>query len=299
MKPKSMILLGVSGLFGLVAAALFTTAMGQPGGAGPTKSVLIVSEEVEIGTQLTEKNCRLEQWPQNIIPEGIVGSFEEVADKRLNTRLSKNTPVFTRDLLDKHDRVLVTVPPGKKVVGLKLPAEDHIAGLLQPGHTVDVIGIFVHEEKSFSKTILRGIKVYSVSNKTALESAENTKSNEDDITVSLVVSERQSEMLTLVSSTANIKLAVRGMGDTNVEASEVENQKGPVNLLDMIGFDKPAVVTPLDPLPKQNKDQPFQMQFFRGDFAYVYEFDKDGKMLPTEVSAPAKPTEEQTQTENP
>ncbi|MDP1561280.1 MAG: Flp pilus assembly protein CpaB [Pirellulaceae bacterium] len=296
MKPKSMILLGVSGLFGLVAAALFTTAMGQPSGTGPTKAVLIVSEELEIGSQLNDKNCRLEQWPQNIIPEGIVGSFEEIADKRLNTRLSKNTPVFTRDLLDKHDRVLVTVPPGKKVVGLKLPAEDHIAGLLQPGHTVDIIGIFVHEEKSFSKTILRGIKVYSVSNKTALESGENTKSNEDDITVSLVVSERQSEMLTLVSSTANIKLAVRGMGDTDVEQSEVESQKGPVNLLDMIGFEKPVIPTPLDPLPKQPQDKPFRMQFFRGDFAYLYEFTKDGAV---EVSAPARPTEEQPQPENP
>lgn len=224
MKPKSMILLGVSGLFGLVAAALFTSALGQPSGAGPTKAVLIVAEDIEIGTPLTEKNCRLEQWPQNIVPEGIVGSFEQVADKRLNTRLSKNTPIFTRDLLDKHDRVLVTVPAGKKIVGLKLPAEDHIAGLLQPGHTVDVIGIFKQDDTSYSKTILRGIKVYSVSNKTALESGEASKSNESDITVSLVVSERQSEMLTLVNSHATIKLAVRGMEDTEVKESEFETR---------------------------------------------------------------------------
>lgn len=300
MKPKSMILLGVSGLFGLVAAALFTNAMGQPGGTGPTKPVLIVFEDIEIGGQLTDKNCRVEQWPQNLIPEGIVGSLEEVVDKRLNTRLGKNTPIFARDLLDKHDRVLVTVPPGKKVVGLKLPAEDHIAGLLQPGHTVDVIGIFDHEDRSFSKTILRGIKVYSVSNKTALESGENAKSNEDDITVSLVVTERQSEMLTLVSSTASIKLAVRGMGDTDVEESEMEGQKGLVSLTEMIGFPKPASETPNAPLPQQKKGEPFQMQFFRGDFAYVY-LCEDGKM-PVLASAP--PTEEegqgqQTPAENP
>jgi Flp pilus assembly protein CpaB len=298
MKPKSMILLGVSGLFGLVAAALFTSALGQPSGVGPTKAVLIVAEDIEIGTPLTEKNCRLEQWPQNIVPDGIVGSFEQVADKRLNTRLSKNTPIFTRDLLDKHDRVLVTVPAGKKIVGLKLPAEDHIAGLLQPGHTVDVIGIFKQEDKSYSKTILRGIKVYSVSNKTSLESGETAKSNESDITVSLVVSERQSEMLTLVSSGASIKLAVRGMEDTEVKESEFETRTGTISLTAMMGLDKPTEVAPTAPKITQSKDEPFQMQFFRGDFPYVY-FIEDGKM-PVLASAPQSEEEaEKRQGENP
>lgn len=291
MTPKSMVLLGVSGLFGLVAAALFTSALGKSGDAGPTQAVLIVAQDIEIGTQLTEANCRLEQWPQSIIPQGIVGSFEEVADKRLNTRLSKNTPVFTRDLLDKHDRVLVTVPAGKKIVGLKLPAEDHIAGLLQPGHTVDIIGIFKQEDKSTSKTILRGIKVYSVSNKTALESGEAAKSNESDITVSLVVSERQSEMLALVSSGASIKLAVRGIEDTEVPESDFEGQRGTLSLMDMMGLTKPETVLPVK-LPSQKTGEPFKMQFFRGDFAYIYDIE-DGK-LPTLVSAPV--TEEDAQT---
>lgn len=286
MKPKSMILLGVSGLFGLIAAALFTNALGQPGGTGPTKPVLIVAEDSDIGVQLTDKNCRIEQWPANIIPEGIVTSLEEIEEKRLGTRLTKNTPVFQRDLLDKHDRVLVTVPAGKKVVGLKLPAEDHIAGLLQPGHTVDVIGIFSQEERSFSKTFLRGIKVYSVSNKTALESGDQAKSNEDDITVSLVVSERQSEMLTLVSSSATIKLAVRGIGDTEVEESEMEAKTGTIDLEELMGMKKQ---TPVVATPRTDKAAPFKMQFFRGDFYYEYLIEPGKK--PVEAIAPPREDE--------
>jgi Flp pilus assembly protein CpaB len=299
MKPKSMILLGVSGLFGLVAAALFTTAIGQSGRAVPTKAVLIVAEDVEIGATLTEQNCRLEQWPQNIIPEGIVGSFEELADKRLNTRLSKNTPVFQRDLLDKHNRVLVSVPVGKKVVGLKLPSEDHIAGLLQPGHTVDVIGVFEHQDRSFSKTFLRGIKVYSVSNKTALETEPNAKSNESDITVGLVVTERQSEMLTLVRAVANVKLAVRGVEDTEFATSEFESQTGTISLNELIGVPKTDGDQASLELPSEQADgEPFKMQFFRGDFYHLYTIE-DGKAPVLETGPPSQPADNQAPVENP
>jgi Flp pilus assembly protein CpaB len=289
MKPKSIILLGVSGLFGLVAAALFTSALGQPAGTVPTKAVLVLMQDVEIGALLTEENCKLEQWPENIIPEGIVGSFEQVVEKRINTRLTAGTPVFQRDLLDKYANSLVPVPKGKKVVGLKVPSEDHIAGLLQPGHTVDVIGVFEREERSVSNTFLRGIKVFSVSNKVALENESSGKSNEDDTTVGLIVSERQSEMLSLVKAVANVKLAIRGVDDTDFEGTDLESQEGMISLRALMGVTTTPTRDPLTlglPKPAETNEGPFRMQLFRGDFLYEYEVE-DGQFPVLKKSPPA------------
>jgi pilus assembly protein CpaB len=308
MKPKSLVLLGVSGLFGLVAAGLFLTALGQPGGASEMKDVLIAADDIEIGALLTEENCRLEPWPVNIIPEGTVTSFDEVMEKRVNTRLTKGVPVFQRDLLDKYANSMVPVPKGKKVVGLKVPSEDHIAGLLQPGHTVDVIGVFDKQEKSYSSTFLRGIKVFSVSNKVSLD-PENGKSTEDDITVGLVVTERQSEMLTLVKQTANVKLAIRGVEDTEFARSPVEDKEGMISLSDMMPQAPQAADAEGDVdtnrssfsqvgnifnqmmsgasgnRPKRTSSyEPFRMQVFLGDYFYEYDIE-DGK-IPVLVTAP-------------
>ena len=293
MKPKSLILLGVSGMFGLVAAALFTSALGQPAGAVPTKDVLVLIKDVEIGALLNEENCKLEQWPENIIPEGIVGSFEQAKEKRINTRLTAGTPVFQRDLLDKYATSLVPVPKGKKVVGLKVPSEDHIAGLLQPGHTVDVIGVFEREDRSVSNTFLRGIKVFSVSNKVALENESSGKSNEDDTTVGLIVSERQSEMLSLVKAVANVKLAIRGVDDDEAEGTDLESQEGMISLRALMGVTTSPVRESLSMgLPRGSKPAepeagPFRMQMFRGDFLYEYEME-DGK-IPVLKSGPPAP----------
>lgn len=71
----------------------------------------------------------------------------------------------------------------------------------------------------------------------------------------------------------------------------------------MMGLDKSTELTPTVPKLRRSKDEPFQMQFFRGDFAYVYEIE-DGKM-PVLASAPQndeeaeKPEAEKPEVENP
>jgi pilus assembly protein CpaB len=290
MKPKSIILLGVSGLFGLVAAALFTSALGQPGAGVPMQTVLIAIEDIEIGSLLTENNCKLEQWPRNIVPEGIVVSAEETKEKRINIRLTKGAPIFRRDLSDRFGSTMVPIPKNKKVVGLKVPAEDHIAGLLQPGHTVDVIGVFPHENKSYSNTFLRGIRVFAVGNRTSLETEANSKSNESDITVGLIVSERQSEMLTLVKRVASVRLAIRGVDDVDAETTKAEEKEGVLSLEDLMGIaakDAPlepvATASPVRFAPNPNSqtrggdEAPFKMQVYRGDFRSEY-LVEDGKL---------------------
>lgn len=224
MKPKSLILLGVSGAFGLIAAALLTKAIGQNKTGGnevEMRTVIVALEDMDIHKALTEENCRTEEWPANIMPPGVSTTMEQIANKRLNVRVAKGAPIFVRDLVDQHSPNSLAIPADKKVVGIRVPAEDHIAGLLQPGHQVDVIGIFnARDRPSFSRTFLRGIKVYAINNKTSPDNKEGIKVDESDITVSLLVDEKESEKLTLVQRVAKIKLAVRGFGEEKFDNTE-------------------------------------------------------------------------------
>lgn len=238
MKPKSLLLLGVSGAFGLIAAALLTKAIGQnknAAGEMETRTVLVATDDLAIHAKLDENNTRLEKWPANIMPPGVTTEADQIANKRLNVRVAKGAPIFIRDLVDEHAPQSLPIPRGKKVVGLKVPAEDHIAGLLQPGHEVDVIGIFKsRNQPSFSRTFLRGIKVFSVNNRTNPDMQDEVKADQSDITVSLIVSEKEAEKLTLVQGAGNskIKLAIRGLDDDSGR-DEDDNREDATMLTDV------------------------------------------------------------------
>lgn len=239
MKPKSLLLLGVSGTFGLIAAALLTKAIGQNNSASSdvqVRTVMVATDDLAIHAKLDVENTKMEKWPANILPPGVVTDAEEISNKRLNVRVAKGAPIFLRDLVDEHAPQSLPIPRGKKVVGLKVPSEDHIAGLLQPGHEVDVIGIFrSRDQPSFSRTFLRGIKVFSVNNRTNPDMQDEAKADQSDITVSLIVSEKEAEKLTLVQGAGNskIKLAIRGLDDDSDLVDGDDDSQETVSLNDV------------------------------------------------------------------
>jgi len=288
MKPKSLVLLGVSGAFGLIAAALLTKAIGQRSEGVETEkqTVVVALADLDINETLTAENVRTEQWPVSILPPGVAKTIEEINEKRINVRVAMGAPIFTRDLQDPFAPQILSIPRGKKIVGLRVPAADHIAGLLQPGHSVDVIGIFEGQnDQSFSRTFLRGIKVYSISNRTSPDMKEDIKADESDITVSLIVSEIESEKLTLVAGVAKIKLAVRGANELKEDekaydpASAQSEETVSLNEIMNINVEQQPAFDPLQSFnsqPPVQKEQPFRIQVVNGNVVTEYELSEGG-----------------------
>ncbi|MEM7457588.1 MAG: Flp pilus assembly protein CpaB [Planctomycetota bacterium] len=240
MKSKSLILLVVSGVFGLVAAVMISQVIGKGGSTGPEISmgpVLVASSQLDHNALLTEENVTIENWPTDIIPENAARSFEEIEDMAIGTRLSSGLPILLGDLIDKNERNVVTVPEGFKVVSLKATSEDTMDGLLEPSDRVDVIGIFRVRKRdqlvTTAKTFLKDIVVFAIDSRMRRATDGSTGGGGGSI-VSLLLNEAQAEQFILVEKEATLKLVFRSkdMGqelDPNqelVDLSDVFNPGG-------------------------------------------------------------------------
>jgi Flp pilus assembly protein CpaB len=213
MKSKSIVLIAISLGFGLVAAIGISQVMGRNSGNAEAdlnkRPVVLALEDMDVMTELTEEKIVIEQWPAQFVPEGVAGSLDEIKNKVVCSRVAKRFPIYSRDLVDKNEAARLVIPRGFKVVAIKVPADDVINGLLQPGDLVDIIGIFKKSNaESTSQTFLRKVKVFSIDGRTSPDIKRESVTKAATI-VGVLLNEKQTEQLVLVQNVADLKLVMR------------------------------------------------------------------------------------------
>lgn len=213
--------------FGLIAAIGISQVMGRNNGpvvAAPKMGpVLVAAAALDHKALLNEENVRIENWPLEIIPENAATKIEDIHDMAIRTRLSKGLPIMVTDLMNKKEVSTLHIPVGYKVVAIKVSEDDTIAGLLNPGDKVDVIGLFktssrTGEKRTFSKTFLKALRVFSVNSQMTANTGSRTESStRGNAIVGVLVTEKQSEAIVYVQKTGQLKLVLRGddIGEDN------------------------------------------------------------------------------------
>ena len=235
MKSKSIFLMAVSLGFGLIAAIGISQVMGRSKAPAEPKvqmvPVAVAADDIDALTELKPEMVKIESWPIDHVPEGAAGSLEDIEGKVIRARLGKDFPIHLKDLVDKTKANRLAIPPGYKVIGIKVSADDHIQGLLQPGDLVDVIGVFRRAGNNIepiSKTFLKKIRVFSVDGD--LDSNITRETNKRSTTVvSVLATERQSEELVLVQRIAEVKLVLRAKekGDEDIDYKNLAENEDP------------------------------------------------------------------------
>ena len=221
MKSKSLILLVLSVGFGILAAigisqVMKSNAIGDEQPATPMGPVVLAATQINLRTQLTEDNVRIENWPTNIIPPDAVTSLEEITDMVTLAPMSQRMPIMKSAIQHKNKSTGPPIPPNMKVVAVRVSADDTIGNLLNPGDRVDVIGIFKQRDRTTnrtfttSRTFLKALQVYSIGNKTRVDTTTSSGNGSASSIVGLLVTEKQSEALVFVQDTGSIKLVLRG-----------------------------------------------------------------------------------------
>lgn len=220
MKSKSFMLMILSMGFGLIAAIGISQVMGRNNGpvveAPKMGPVLVAATALDHKALLKEENVRIENWPVEIIPEAAATTIEQIKDMAIRTRMSKGLPVMMTDLVNKNEVSRLNIPEGYKVVAIKVSEDDTIAGLLNPGDKVDIIGLFKTrsrsgEKRSFSKTFLKALRVFSVNSQMTANTGSRTESStRGNAIVGVLVTEKQSEAIVYVQKTGTLKLVLRG-----------------------------------------------------------------------------------------
>ncbi len=220
MKSKSFMLMILSMGFGLIAAIGISQVMGRNNGpvvAAPKMGpVLVAAAALDHKALLNEENVRIENWPIEIIPENAATTIDQITDMAIRTRMSKGLPIMMTDLVNKNEVSRLNIPEGYKVVAIKVSEDDTIAGLLNPGDKVDVIGLFktssrTGEKRTFSKTFLKALRVFSVNSQMTANTGSRTESStRGNAIVGVLVTEKQSEAIVYVQKTGTLKLVLRG-----------------------------------------------------------------------------------------
>ena len=291
MKSKTLIALFIALGCGILAAVGIVNAIGDNKSAvvEETAPVLVANDFLDIHTPLTEENCHIEHWPVKLIPKEVVSDITFVDGMFNKMRLSKGLPIMVEQVADQSFFEQDMIPPGHKVVAVKVKEDDTISGLLKPGQQVDIIGVVDAPSKDKSrsrlkiaKTFLKGIRVYSINGVRDGSSATEEKGRRGDAVVGVLVTEKQSEQIVLVQRVGALKLVLRAKTD-NLEpesnpdfnrlfAGIISDPSAQEEEPETVDFQEDAgAVAPS-----------FKMTVYSGTEAESHSFDENGRLMQPE-----------------
>ena len=285
MKSKSLImLLSCLGFGGLAAVAAITVAGNRDVtevAVVETTSVVLANDHLNIKSPLTAENCRVENWPSKLVPEDAITDIAMLENKFNKFRLSKNMPITIEQIAERAFFEQDLIPPGHKVVAVKVNEDDTISGLLKPGQQVDIIGVFelpqekgTNRRRKTAQTFLKGIRVYSIDGDRD-GSSEKSSGRRGNSIVGVLVTEKQSEQIVLVQKVGDLKLVLRG----EVYDEEQEEVADFETLFPGIGGSMSSRKNVAFGTPRPKKEASgidFQMRLWQGMESEVHNFDKDG-----------------------
>lgn len=292
MKSKTLIALFIALGCGILAAVGIVNAIGDNSSAvvEATAPVLVANDFLDIHTPLTEENCHIEHWPVKLIPKEVVSDVASVDGMFNKMRLSKGLPIMIEQIADESFFQQDMIPPGHKVVAVKVKEDDTISGLLKPGQQVDIIGVVdapargnSRDRLKIAKTFLKGIRVYSINGIRDGSVATEEKGRRGDAVVGVLVTEKQSEQIVLVQRVGALKLVLRGATDN----LEPESNPDFNQLFAGIISDPTAHEEPETPEIDFNEEEApsFVMTVYSGTESQSHSFDENGR--PTSQDKPS------------
>ena len=206
------------------------------------KQVLVASRDLPAGTVIDSGALRWQTWPN----EGIDGEYTVSTNRDAKLQEKFIGMVVRRGIVGgmpltpkmvfKRERpgfLAGALEPGKRAATVAVTASSGVSGFLLPGDHVDVVlmldlqnssNLNEEEEKSLreimfnrsAETVLKNVRVLAIDQKfnDMEEKVEVPK------TVTLEVTDRQSEILSLAGAMGKISLALRSLGSERVEETD-------------------------------------------------------------------------------
>jgi len=223
MRPKSLVLLGLALLCGLVASVGISQVLdGKNQKAVETVPIYVALQNINLGDPLDEGMVSLQEWPKGKVPVGAITKWEEIEERRPRTAIFEGEPLLDGKFLPKgqtHDPI-AGIPSGMRLKTISVDAQKSAAGLLSPGDRVD-LQLYVQKNdregiaNSFTKIFMQNVRVYAV-DQTIQRSADGLESRTVAKTVSLIVTPPQANLITTAENLGDISLIPRHPDDEKV-----------------------------------------------------------------------------------
>ena len=147
---RNFIILGVAVLLGLFAVFIANSYFAgveqrqeQIAAEQKLARIVVATQPLAFGTKLTSDNVRLQNWPQNSVPQGAFRSVEAALnDNRVALRpIVPGEPVLADKVsgTDGRATLAANLPEGMRATTIPITAITGVAGFVLPGMTVDVL----------------------------------------------------------------------------------------------------------------------------------------------------------------
>ncbi len=222
MRPKSLLLLVVALLCGLVASFMISSVLAtKKADDRPMKQVLVAKHNIPMHTTITPEMLKMEQWPAEKVPEDAVTDIEKVVGMRTKVIVVSNYPITPNLLLGKGERLNAAnfIPPGCRIVPVEVDEASGGSEMILPGDRVDIIMIYGQGNRQGcqpkAKTILQNISVFAVDSTYTLQDVEDETTMQGK-TISLLLNQEQTQEVMLAAEIGKLRLSLRNTEDRQV-----------------------------------------------------------------------------------
>lgn len=234
-KKKLLLLLGALVIAvgtALAARSLFAGAAAPraeavaPAPKGP--KVLVAQRALPVGTIITADAISFQAWPKEMIQDAYFIDGEADTAKLVGTvvrfPITAGQPVTQGALVAPGDRgfLAAALGPGMRAVTIPVSAKTGVAGFVFPGDHVDLVltqtvGGGEGSPLNASETILRNLRVLATDQSTETETADGKTVVRAFRTVTLEVTPRIAEKVSVAQTIGTLSLSLRSIADNQAE----------------------------------------------------------------------------------
>ena len=184
----------------------------------PVSHIVVASRPLALGTPLTAQDVELIAWPESTPLQGSFVRVQDCIGRSLITPISKNEPVLESKLAPKEAGVGLpaAIPVGMRAVSVRVDDVVGVSGFAMPGTMVDVLatGTPQGEDDSLTRNIIQDVRVLAAGQ--TVEQDTQGKPHTVGV-VTLLLTPKQADQLTMASTDNRIHLALRNTIDTKIE----------------------------------------------------------------------------------
>ncbi|PLX90627.1 MAG: Flp pilus assembly protein CpaB, partial [Desulfuromonas sp.] len=173
-KYGTLIALAVAIIFGIAAVFLANQWMSTQvteqkvviKEQAPMAKVVIAGQDLDMGTQLSDKNLSLVDWPKANIPKGAFTSLDSIVGRVASTKVIAGTPLVDRQLAAPGSGVglVASIRPGKRAMTIRVDEVVGVGGFILPNTFVDILS--VQGKGKTADTVFKRIEVLAIAQET-------------------------------------------------------------------------------------------------------------------------------------
>jgi pilus assembly protein CpaB len=163
-KSRTVLLIAVAGILGIVAAMLANRWAANRLAGGEEQPVVVAALEIPFGQKLEAAHVKVVPWPQASLPSGTFGTIAEIEGKIVNQRLVPGEPLLKDRVVEtlEGSTLAAMVDPEKRAVTVRVNDVIGVAGFLLPGNRVDVLASRKQKDRAQTEILLEDLRVLAV-----------------------------------------------------------------------------------------------------------------------------------------